>query len=227
MTFSIVARCPSTGQIGVGACTAMMGVGKLVSHARARVGAIATQAFINPYYGFDGLKLLARERPPQEVLQELRANDPNVDLRQVGIIDNQSRTAAWSGSQIAEWAGDMAGEHCCAQGNRLVGPETLEATLEAFLSQPGSELADRLLLALEAGENTGADRKGARSANITVFDTEDYPLWDMRVDYARDPVKSLRKLHRKFSRALIPNVRKLPTRAEPAGQLTSSDESLG
>lgn len=219
MTFSIVARCSSTGQIGVAACTAMMGVGKLVCHVRSGVGAVATQAEINPYYGFVGLRLLDDGYSAEQTLAQLRENDPNAHHRQVGIIDSQSRTAAWTGTECPEWAGHMQGEHFCTQGNRLVGVETLQAVTEAFLENAERELAERVLLALEAGEKTSADKKSAHSANINVFATEDYPLWDMRVDNAHDPAKELRKLFKEFSRELIPTIKKLPTRADPAGQL--------
>lgn len=121
MTFSIVARCPRTGQIGVAAATAMPAVGKLLTHAAARVGAVATQAQINPYLGIDGLRFLREFSPAGEVLERLRRTDPCMELRQCAVIDSSGRTACWTGEHCLPWAGSIAGEQFCVQGNRLKG----------------------------------------------------------------------------------------------------------
>jgi uncharacterized Ntn-hydrolase superfamily protein len=219
MTFSIVARDPASGQIGVGAVTAMAGVGKLVTHARARVGAVATQAMINPYLAFDALALLAEGRPAQDALDEVVAADPGRDLCQCGALDGSGRTAAWTGERTPTWSGHLLDTDVCAQGNRLVGPETLEAVVEAFRDRSELELAWRICRALEAGERTGADKQGALSATVTVMDTEAYPLWDVRVDHADDPVEALGTLMVEFEEQLLPQVRKLSTREDPEGAL--------
>ena len=102
MTFSIVARCPRTGQFGVAAATAMPAVGKLLTHAAARVGAVATQAQINPYLGIDGLRYLREFSPAAEVLERLRRTDPCMSQRQCAVIDTQGHTACWTGEKCRE-----------------------------------------------------------------------------------------------------------------------------
>ncbi|MFU8830001.1 MAG: DUF1028 domain-containing protein [Phycisphaerales bacterium] len=219
MTFSLVTRCTRTGQFGVAACTAMPGVGKIVSHARAKVGAIATQATMNPYHGIDGLMMLAQGMSAEQVLHAILQRDRDLPHRQFGIIDSSGQTAAWTGNQTPGWAGHILVENIAAQGNRLVGRETLEAAIDALINSRG-DLARRLVKALAAGERTGADREGARSAAVYVVDTEEYPLWDMRADLAKDPVKTLRKIEPAYRRRLLPQIRRtMPKRSDPSGQL--------
>lgn len=223
MTFSLVALCDRTGQVGVGAVTAMLGVGKLVCHARAGVGAVATQATMNPYYGYDGPRMISGGKNARETLDSLVSEDPGRDLRQCGIVDFAGGSAAWTGSRTPGWAGHLEGEGYAAQGNRLVGPETLDAVARAFRETEGMDLVERLLEALEAGEATGADKEGAASSSITVMDKEEYPLWDLRVDRAEDPVAELRRLHEEFEEKLLPIVLSLPTRAHPLGETARED----
>lgn len=220
MTFSICAYDPATGQVGVGAITAMLGVGKLVSHARAGVGAVASQAMMNPYLALDSLGLMATGRTAQEALDEVISRDDGRDYRQVGVVDTQGNTAAWTGARAAGWAGHLHRGTAVAQGNRLVGIETLEATVDAFHENPELDLAHRILRALQAGEATGADTKGSLSGAIYVVDTEQYALWDVRVDHADDPAAALESLVEEFEEGLLPQVVKLPTRQDYVGQMT-------
>lgn len=224
MTFSLVAHCPRTQQVGVAAVTALPAVGKLVSHARPGTGAIATQALTNPYYGFDGLKLLGEGRDVQSILEELLENDPHRQKRQVAVLDAQGRTSTWTGSDLPSWAGDIQGQGYSAQGNRLTSPKVVEAIAEAMERHRDLELARRLLLAIEAGHAAGGDRKQERSGTILVYDTEEYPLWDIRADDAEDPVEELHRLFEIFEQQLIPLVRKLPRRGEPEGELTEGPD---
>lgn len=220
MTFSIAARCPRTGQLGVGAITAMIGVGKLVSHARAGAGAVATQATINPYLGFDGLRRLEDGLDAEAVLRELVDDDPGRDYRQCGMVDARGRSAAWSGPRTPGWSGHLTGEGFATQGNRLVGRETLEAVVGAFEEHQDQELAERLMRCLEAGESTGADKEGARSGVLYVMDAEEYPLWDVRVDHADDPAAALRDVYQEMAEELVPQIPMLPTRGDPLGEMT-------
>ncbi|MGV0642411.1 DUF1028 domain-containing protein [Mycolicibacterium sp. XJ879] len=219
MTFSICAYDPATGQLGVGAITAMLGVGKLVSHARTGVGAVASQAMMNPYLAIDSLELMAAGHSAQEALDEVIGRDDGRDYRQVGVVDAQGNTAAWTGARTERWAGHVHRGDTVAQGNRLVGVETLEATLDAFYANQHLDLAHRLLRALQAGEATGADLKGSLSGAIYVVDTEEYPLWDARVDHAEDPAAALESLVDEFQDGLLPQVLKLSTRADYVGTM--------
>ncbi|UXA18064.1 DUF1028 domain-containing protein [Mycobacterium sp. SMC-4] len=220
MTFSICAYDPVTGQAGVGAITAMLGVGKLVSHAEARVGAVASQAMMNPYLAIDSLGLMASGRTAQEALDEVISRDDGRDYRQVGVVDVQGNTAAWTGARTEGWAGHLHRGSAVAQGNRLVGMETLEATLDAFYRNDDLDLARRILRALQAGEATGADIEGSLSGAIYVVDTEQYPLWDVRIDHAEDPAASLEFLIDEFADGLLPHIERLPTRDDHVGQMT-------
>ncbi|GGM08049.1 DUF1028 domain-containing protein [Micromonospora yangpuensis] len=218
MTFSIVARCPRTGQLGVAALTATAGVGKLLSHVRNGAGAVATQATHNPFLAYDGLPMLAEGRSPREVFDELLANDPGRDVRQAGVVDAQGRSHAFTGARTLPWSGQHVGSGFAAQGNRLAGPETLAAIVRGYQQDPEADLVERLLCAIEAGEDSGGDRKGAGSATITVISEEPYPLWDLRVDDADDPARELRRLYGVFQEQMLPIVRGLPTRDDPMGE---------
>ncbi|SCE93793.1 Family of unknown function [Micromonospora coriariae] len=180
VTFSIAARCPRTGQLGVGALTARPAVGKIVAHVHSGGGAVATQATSNPFLAYDGLPLLGEGRSPQEVLTELLARDPGREVRQVGMVDHQGRSHAFTGSRTSAWAGHRTGPGYAVQGNRLVGPETLTEIVRVFEDSRELDLAERLVLAVGAGEETGGDRHGARSATVTVIGDQPYPLWDVR-----------------------------------------------
>ena len=219
MTFSVVAHCPRTGEFGVGALTAMVGVGKLACHARAGAGAFASQATLNPYLAYDGLRLLGAGRPAQEALDMVLAGDPGREVRQCGVVDATGRVAAFTGARTIDWSGHLLGDGFAVQGNRLVGRETLEAAARAFAADPGLDLSERILRALEAGEATGADTDGALSATLTVYGVEEYPLWDLRVDHADDPAAELRRVHKQIGDQLLPAIERLPTRDDPMGAL--------
>jgi uncharacterized Ntn-hydrolase superfamily protein len=217
MTFSIVARCPRSGQFGVAAATAMPAVGKLLSHAAAGAGAVATQALVNPYLGLDGLALLRQGLSAKEVLERLKATDPCMELRQCALIDAQGDSLCWTGDKCLPWAGSLSGEQFSVQGNRLVGPQVLDAVAEAFRHAEKRPLIERLIEALAAGDRCGGDRHGESSAVIYVVDQEAYPLWDIRVDHHLDPVAELRRLHDVFAREVLPEILAMPTRDNPAG----------
>jgi uncharacterized Ntn-hydrolase superfamily protein len=214
-TASVVARCAATGQLGVAAVTAVLGVGKLVPHAAAGIGAVATQAAVNPYHGVDGLRFMAEGRTADEALARVVAMDPEPGSRQTAMVDGRGATAAWTGDDALPWAGHVSRHGVCVQGNRLVGPEVLDAMLAAWDALgAGTALVERLLRALEAAEAAGADREGALSAALLVVDAESYPLWDLRIDRADDPVAALRALHGESEADLLPHVLDLPKRAD-------------
>lgn len=217
MTFSIIARCPRTGQLGIAAATAMPAVGKLLTHAAAGVGAVATQARINPYLGIDGLALLREGCDAAEVIERLHSTDPCMSQRQVAVIDAHGRTACWTGEQCLAWSGCIEGDGFCVQGNRLTGRNVLEAVVDAMNCTRVLPLVERLMEALAAGDAMGGDRNGESSATIYVVDHEEYPLWDIRVDHHRDPMMELRRLHGVFEREVLPELLRMPTRENPAG----------
>jgi uncharacterized Ntn-hydrolase superfamily protein len=217
MTFSLVAHDPATGHVGVGAMTGVPGVGKLVAHARARLGAAASQAMMNPYLAFDGLQRLDEGAPADDVVHELIQADPGREGRQFGLVDVHGRSGSYTGSLPEDWKGHLTGPHYACQGNRLVGPEVLDAAVETYLDLEGEPLAERLLAAIDAGEDQGGDKLGHRSATVVVMGTELYPVWDLRVDDADDPLKEIHRLHDVFAEQLVPHILLLPTREDPLG----------
>lgn len=227
MTFSLIARCERTGQFGVAAATGAMAVGKLVSYAGAGTGAVATQAFVNPYLGIDAIKLTAAGKSAQEVVDELLSRDPEPHKRQLAVIDRQGRTAAHSGDAIAPWFGHRHQHGLSAQGNRLVGPQVLDAMVEAFSDEPEEDLAQRLMRGVIAGWKAGGDAAGDRSATLLVYDTEEYPLWDIRVDDNENPFQELQRLFDKFRVELLPKIRRLPTRADARDGMDPAGGGIG
>ncbi|MEV4764852.1 DUF1028 domain-containing protein [Micromonospora chokoriensis] len=218
MTFSIAAWCPRTGQLGVGALTARPAVGKLVAHVQTGSGAVATQATPNPFLAYDGLPLLGEGHSPQDVLTELLARDPGREVRQVGMVDRHGRSHAFTGSRTKDWTGHHTGPGYAVQGNRLVGPQTLAEIVRVFEGNAELDLAERLVLAIGAGEKAGGDRHGARSATVTVTSDQPYPLWDVRVDDSEHPAQELRRLHGVFREEVLPTIQGMPTRDNPMGE---------
>jgi len=223
VTLSMVARCERTGQFGVGAMTAVPAVGKLLAHAAARTGAIATQASVNPYLGLDGLALLRQRLCADDVLVALKRADPRVESRQFAVVDAAGRTASFTGSECIAWAGALEGEGFSVQGNRLAGRAVLEAAAAAFRQHAALPLPERLIEALCAGDAAGGDRHEEESAAVYVVDLEDYPLWDIRVDQNDEPLVELRRLYAVFRERLLPEILRMPTRANPAGDPEESE----
>ena len=198
-TFSIVASDPKDNSFGVAVASKFLAVGSIVSWAKSEVGAIATQAHAKIGFGPDGLQMLEGGCSASEVLSALIADDPASATRQLAIVDAHGGVAAHTGINCHEWAGHLVGEYYSCQGNILIGPETLDAMEESFVSTKG-ELADRLIAALEAGDAAGGDSRGKQSAAIVVVktgggyggDTDRY--LDLRVDDHQDPVNKLRRL---------------------------------
>lgn len=226
MTFSINARCARTGQIGIAALTGVQSVGMLVCHALPGIGSIASQALLNPYLAYDGLRLLQAGFSAEEALRRVLAADPEPHSRQVGVVDWEGRTAAWTGEQTLAWSGQLARSGFTTQGNRLVGPQVLEAVVESMTASVDMDLAERLMRALVSGAEVGGDVKGERSANIMVFGAQEYPLCDLRVDDHCDATGELQRLYEKYRDVVLPTVRTLPKRSE-ISQPTDADPHNG
>jgi uncharacterized Ntn-hydrolase superfamily protein len=193
MTFAIVARCSQTGDLGVAVSTAIPAVGAINPFARARVGAIATQAWSNPYLGIDGLSLLAQGLSAAEVLEQLLEVDVGKERRQLSIVDAYGRVAAFTGDEVQPWKGHRTGKGYVAAGNFLISDETIQAMAKAFETTRGP-LGERLLVSLEAGQAIGGDRRGKISAALLVVRDEEYPYVDLRVDEHAEPVAELRRI---------------------------------
>jgi uncharacterized Ntn-hydrolase superfamily protein len=213
-TFSITARCVRTGMLGIAVATRVPAVGAAVPHARAGVGAIATQAWTNPYLGIDGLDLLATGASATEVRDALVGWDPDIERRQFAIVDAAGRAAAFTGAETHAYAGHRLGEGLAVAGNLLAGPEVLDAMQAAFAAAAEAELADRLLGALAAGQAAGGDRRGKQSAALRVVDREAYPFVDLRVDEHAEPIPELTRVYGVWNEVLRPHLGSRPGRAE-------------
>ena len=216
-TFSIVARDPETGMFGVAVSTAVPSVGSICPFAAAGVGAIATQAFVNPYLGLDGLTLLAAGRTAAQALMHLVEEDPGRTVRQLSIVDRAGRVAAHTGSDCVPWCGHRLTANAVVAGNMLVGEETLTAMMTAFERTSASDLMERLMSALEAGQAAGGDFRGRQSAALKVVHEEEFPYCDLRVDEHSEPVAELRRILEIARVELFPFLHGLPGRGNPLG----------
>jgi uncharacterized Ntn-hydrolase superfamily protein len=216
MTWSIVAR-DATGAMGVIVASRFFAVGALCPHAHAGVGALSTQALVNPLYGQRGLSLLAHGNAPAEVVRQLIAADPGREHRQVHVIDIEGTIAAHTGVECIEWCGHVTGEGFSVAGNMLAGPQVIEETAQAFDAGRELPFAERLLAAMVAGENAGGDKRGKQAAALLICTTEAYPTLDLRVDDHADPLAELHRLYVKSLERFQPFVACLPSRALPGG----------
>lgn len=207
-TFSIVARDPVTGDLGVAVESKFLAVGAVVPWVTANIGAVATQAWANVTYGPRGLALMAEGKSAPEVVEILTGSDEGRLRRQVGVVDAQGRAASYTGPECNEWAGGVEGDGFCCQGNILAGPQVVAAMAEAY-REAGGTFANRLLSALEAGQAAGGDRRGKQSAAILIaregggYGGGSDRYIDLRVDDHPRPIAELRRLvmlHRVYFR---------------------------
>jgi uncharacterized Ntn-hydrolase superfamily protein len=211
-TFSLCAIDPATGQSGAAVTTRVPFVGRAVPHVRAGVGAVCTQASTVVEYGPRGLDLLAKGVDPQSVLNQLLANDEARETRQVGVIDMKGRAAAHTGKQNGNWAGSRQGPNYTVQANIMVGPEVVDAVAKQFEATEGSglPLAERMILALEAGQAKGGDRRwgNLQSAAIKIADPNDpgrggdYIALAIEVGENPEPVAELKRIYYTTGRRL-------------------------
>jgi uncharacterized Ntn-hydrolase superfamily protein len=199
VTYSIVARDPETGQLGVAVQSRAFGTGAVCPWALPGVGAATTQSFTEISYAPRGLELLAAGRSPREALDELLAADDGRDYRQVAYVAADGATAAHTGQACIEACGQLSRENVSAQGNMLASADVWPAMVEAFETTVGP-LALRLLAALDAAEGAGGDFRGRQAGGLLVVsgDRSDPPwrrLVDVRVDDHPEPVKELRRLY--------------------------------
>ncbi|HTI80753.1 MAG TPA: DUF1028 domain-containing protein [Acetobacteraceae bacterium] len=214
-TFSIVARCPSTGILGVAVSTAVPAVGSTCPHISPGVGAASTQAWVNPYLAIDALKRLQSGADATTALAEALSADDARDLRQIGLVDAAGRAAGWSGAACTPWFGHLTGDGWAIQGNMLTGPEVLDAMRDAFLGAAEAAFPERLVLALEAGQSAGGDKRGKQSAAVLVYGVEDYAAVDLRVDEHPYPVAELRRVWSVYQAQTMPFLQGMPRKGQP------------
>jgi uncharacterized Ntn-hydrolase superfamily protein len=217
MTWSIVAKDPETGAFGVAVTTKFFAVGALCPHGAARIGALATQALVNPLYGPDGIRLLAEGRSAEDIVAILTAQDPGSGSRQLHVIARDGRTAAHTGQDCIDWCGHLTDEGVSVAGNMLAGPAVIEATLETYKRRMDLPLADRLMSALDAGQAEGGDKRGKQSAAIKIWRDEPYPMLDLRVDDHPEPLDEIRRLYGVAHERFLAFMDAMATRANPGG----------
>ena len=218
MTWSILAR-DADGRFGVAIASRFFAVGALCVHTQRGVGAVATQALMNPLYGPAGLMLLAQGHAPAAVVAALSATDAGREQRQLHVLGAAGPGAAHTGASCTEWCGHLVRSGFSVAGNMLAGPQVIEATAEAFERSAGRSLAERLLAALAAGEAAGGDKRGKQSAALRIHGDEDYAELDLRVDDHTEPVRELHRLHDVSLERFQPFVACLAGRLDPVGEL--------
>jgi uncharacterized Ntn-hydrolase superfamily protein len=217
VTWSIVARDGETGAFGVAVTTKFFAVGALCPHAMSGVGALATQALVNPIFGPRGLRLLAEGVPAADTVRVLLADDEGRETRQLHVLDSAGRNAAHTGKDCIGWCGHIVRTGFSVAGNMLAGPAVIADTAAFYGTHPMLPFAARLIGALDAGQAAGGDKRGKQSAALVIYASEEYPELSLRVDDHAEPLVELRRLHDEAQLYFIPFKKFLPTRAAPAG----------
>lgn len=216
MTWSILVRDDS-GHFGVAIASRFFAVGSLCVHTRRGVGAISTQALMNPLYGQAGLNLLAQGHGAAAAIAALVAGDDGREQRQVHILPFSGAGAAHTGAACVDWCGHLVRDGLSVAGNMLAGARVIEATAEAYENSKGLTMAERLLDAMDAGEAAGGDKRGKQSAALRIHTNEDYLALDLRVDDHEDPLREMRRLHAVSLERFQPFLGCLPGIGRPSG----------
>jgi uncharacterized Ntn-hydrolase superfamily protein len=223
MTWSIIARDETTGRIGIAVATCAFAVGARVPYIRTGVGAIATQAMTNVYYGPRGLALLGAGATADDCVRLLLEADAGRDHRQVHALDRNGGLAARTGSACVPWCGHLVEATFSVAGNMLAGPQVIHETAKAYAAHMEVPFARRLLAALRAGEVAGGDKRGRQSAALLIHDDEEHPALDIRVDDHADPIAELERLEAVARQGFVHARRFGPSRANPAGLLGAAE----
>lgn len=234
MTFSIVGYDPQEKEWGIAVQSKFLGVGAVVPWAKAGVGAVATQSYANTSFGPDGLRLMEEGKSAEEALHALLDKDPGREQRQVGFIDANGNAATFTGKECYNWAGGVTGQHFAAQGNILVDENTVKAMADTFEKAEGS-LAERLLAALQAGQNAGGDSRGQQSAALLVVkDRGGYGGFndryiDLRVEDHGEPIKELTRIYQLQQLYFAPSKPEniIPIEGRTLEELTTHLQRLG
>jgi len=217
MTWSIIARDSVTGHFGIAVATKFFAVGARVPHIAAGIGGVATQALVNPYYGIDGLTLLRRGNEPRAIVDTLISADSGRESRQLHLMDAKGRIAAFTGNECVDWCGHIQGDGFSIAGNMLAGAAVLDDTAKTFVANAKLPFAQRLIVAMKAGEAAGGDKRGKQSAALLIHGEEEWSDLDLRVDDHTDPLAELDRLEQVSRERWVHFRPFLPTRKNPAG----------
>jgi uncharacterized Ntn-hydrolase superfamily protein len=216
MTWSILAR-DERGRFGMAIASRFFAVGALCMHTRRGVGAVATQALVNPLYGAAGLALLGEGQGAAEVVGVLIGADAGRAVRQLHVLAAAGAPAAYTGASCVDWCGHQVFGDFSVAGNMLAGPDVIEATARAFRERAGDPLAERLLAAMSAGDAAGGDKRGKQAAALRIHGDEEYPELDIRVDDHLEPILELERLYRVSLERFQPFVSCLAGRGDAVG----------
>lgn len=222
MTYSIVAKDPKTGWVGLIVASRFFAAGAAVPHVGADY-AIASQAWLNPIWGTQGRKLLETGASAQSVLDQMVERDEGRDSRQAHLIDKQGHVAAYTGKDCIDWAGHELGDGYSVAGNMLAGPEVVAETARTYRENLDMPFAERLIFAMEAGEKAGGDKRGRQSAGLVIHRGEDYAWLDLRADDHADPLAELRRLLAVAGERYLLIADYLPTKDQFSGVPTRDD----
>jgi uncharacterized Ntn-hydrolase superfamily protein len=217
VTFAIVACDRGTGEVGVAVASKVLAVGAFCPYVRGGVGAVSSQAYLNPYLGYDCLRLMADGAAVGEAVDQLLAVDPGRDWRQLIAVDAAGQPRAYTGPRVDPWCGDRTGDGFAVAGNILHGPETLDAMAETFTAKGDLPLAERLLASLAAGDGAGGDRRGRQSAALLIARSLELPYVSLRVDDHTDPITELGRVYGLAHEGALPLGALVSTTREPRG----------
>ena len=216
MTWSIVAR-DAAGHFGVAVASKFFAVGALCAHTRRGVGALSTQALMNPLYGAACLDLLADGLTAQHTVDRVVAADAGREQRQLHVLGTSGAGAAHTGANCVDWCGHLTYPDFSVAGNMLAGAQVIAATAQAYQESAGRPMAERLLAAMAAGDAAGGDKRGKQSAALRIHGDEDYAQLDLRVDDHTEPILELHRLYQVSLERFQAFVSCLAGRHSPAG----------
>ena len=224
-TFSMIGRCPRTGRLGVSITTSDVAVGSRCPYVKPMVGAVSTQASTDPRLGPFALRLLAMGYSSTGALQQLEASDPYIERRQLGLVDRDGAAAARTGALNNPWAGHIVGENYVSMGNGLAGEQVVQAMTAAYEESEPEDLEERLLRAIEAGQQAGGEAQDStphHSAALLVYGSQSFPRMDLRVDEHATPIIELRRVFEIYK----PRIDYFSLRAsDPEAALAMRDQS--
>ncbi|MAR50291.1 MAG: pilus assembly protein [Rhodobacteraceae bacterium] len=193
MTYSIVAKDGETSAIGIAVASRFFACGAMVPFV-SQNAAVASQAFCNPLWGLEGIDRLNKGENANDIMSDFIKRDSGQSIRQAHMIDIYGNLHAHTGSDCVDWAGHASAKLVSVAGNMLVGENVVRDTLASYQDNINESFLDRLLLAMDAGEKAGGDKRGRQAAGIIIHMGQDYPWLDLRVDDHADPLAELRRL---------------------------------
>ena len=217
VTWSIIAHDNTTGAFGIAAASRFFALGALVPWIKSGVGAVATQAMVNPRLGPNILECLEHGQSVNAALEASWVQDSNCSVRQIHVLDAHDNRAAHTGDDCIDWCGDVSGPGISVAGNMLVGRRVLQACLETYRDQAALPFAERLLHSLLAGDEVGGDKRGRQSAVLKIYTGEVYPDWDIRVDDHPDAPNELARIYAVGQGDFAAFKDLVPTEVNPAG----------